>query len=197
MWSPGNHSNQCCWLSHQVRANKPSLLKHLLDSCNREFAFDYMITVIHLILHIVGEGTPISPTHHPFGRIVAFLERARCYEQRRRKFALTHLLDDVTGKKGKAVNGLLSKHFVLLICLFVSDSPNCLILLHLTPMFQSGTLKYWCSLTSAMTKKPSNFQNLSPRIPETIQPYIETSLPGPGDAQSHASTPRSVSEETG
>ena len=41
--------------------------------------------------------------------------------------------------------------------------------------------------------KRSNFQNLSPGIPETIQPYIET--PRPGDAQSHASTPRSLSEE--
>ena len=82
--------------------SKQTIHKHLLHSCKREFAFDYMMTVLHLVLHdIVREGTPISPiaTHHPFGRIVVFLERARCYEQKRRKFTLTHLLDDLTGKK--------------------------------------------------------------------------------------------------
>ena len=102
VWSPGNHSNQCCWLSHQVRANK-TIHKHLLHSCKREFAFDYMITVLHLVLHIVGEGTPISPTHHPFGRIVAFLERASCYEQKRRKFTFNFRLfcSDVNALSGR------------------------------------------------------------------------------------------------
>ena len=103
--------------------SKQTIPKHLFHSCKREFAFDYMITVLHLVLHdIVGEGTPISPiaTHHPFGTIVAFLERARCYEQKRRKFTLRHLLDDLTGKKkGKAVNGLLFYAFTFeMFCSF-------------------------------------------------------------------------------
>lgn len=83
--------------------SKQTIPKHLFHSCKREFAFDYMIAVLHLVLHDIvgGGGTHISliATHHPFGTIVAFLERACCYEQKRRKFTLTHLLDDLTGKK--------------------------------------------------------------------------------------------------
>ena len=83
--------------------SKQTIPKHLLRSCKRKFAFDYMITVLHLVLHIVGEGTPISPTHHPSGRIVAFLERASCYEQKRRKFTVNFRLfcSDVNALSGR------------------------------------------------------------------------------------------------